>query len=230
MNKKLLMRAALCVLPMAFFPIAAVADPQLITTGSAELDVTLQWLTSLVTLASIVANFTPSPVDNAGVKILSIVVNFFAGNWKQIQAAWTDRNKIGAYVIFASGLTLLVALSPSQAVAASCAIVGGSCPAGTLCARWPQATTRKSGAALPANEIKGYKIAIDGTMLPLTATLSLNYAVPEGTTLSTATVVQIWTVDSTDQQSETPFSCTLPVAITVPKSPPLAPVLSVIQN
>lgn len=229
--KKSIVYLSMCVLWVLSLPAWADATP--LSTGSGDLDVILQWLTSIITVASLVANFTPTPVDNAGVRVLSLVVNLAAANWKQVSGAWSDRNKIGAVGWLAPALLAAMLSTGSGRVdAAACApLAGAGCPAGTLCLGIEPATTRKDGSLLPASEIKNYELWVGSVVLPLLAPnqLTINYSVPAGTTLGTDVVVSGWTIDTDGLRSETASTCTNPVAITVKKPPPLAPGLRVRQ-
>lgn len=123
--------------------------------------------------------------------------------------------------VFILGLAFIDASATAQA--APCATVAGSCAANSVCLSWPATTTRESGVALPAAELKGYELSLDGVVKASQPGLSYTYAVPTDTTLATTSTWSIVAVDTAGLKSTKPFACTQPKAVLGPKSPPSAP-------
>lgn len=157
----------------------------------------------------------------AGVYLVTGIVQFFTAT------AAPKRFRAGRHLTAAGMLVcaLAVLLSPSGAFAATCIIKQAAtpCPASTVCLSWTAVTTRTDGTPLPIAEIKGYQLALDGVLLPLTTATAttLNYGVAQGKTLSATSIWQVAVIDSNGLSSDT-SSCTQPVAVSGPKLPPAA--------
>lgn len=128
--------------------------------------------------------------------------------------------KLPHLLSIALALTVLVAV-PAVAQAAPCPIGTGSCPANTVCLGWTASTTRTSGVALPASELAGYVLSLDGKPYPITTALSMSIPVGVDQTLSTGSIWSIVAVDTGGLPSAA-NTCTNPVAVAGPKSPPAA--------
>lgn len=185
------------------------AFAEVITTGSENADTILQWLTSIVTVASLVANFTPSPVDNNGVKLLSLIVNLAAANWKQLREAWkgVDKLAIGGVLLF--GMML-------QSPDASAASVSLTCTA---------PTTRADGAALPASAIAGYSFFVDGVKLnsALVTNCAYLFAVPSGQCMTVARLFTVTATDTNGNESVASVTASLAADQCTPEAKPSAP-------
>lgn len=126
-------------------------------------------------------------------------------------------------------LLLMSVLFVGVADAAPCQVDGTIiCPANSICLKWAAPTTREvvAGepvAALPASEIKGYKIKLDSLIFPINAVTNFTYTVPANATVPTTALWSIATVDTDGRESGKPFTCTQPSAVAGPKSSPAAP-------
>ena len=68
---------------------------EVITTGSERVDSFLQWLTSVTTAFSFVANFIPTPSRATRRRWMSILVNVLAGNWVHVKEAFSGKPSVG---------------------------------------------------------------------------------------------------------------------------------------
>lgn len=182
----------LCGVFLSVCAFPALAD--VISTGSDKADSILQWLTSIVTIASIIANVTPTPVDNGGVKILSLLINIAAANWKQIKEAWSgsDQNNLKGLVLIP--FALLISMSAQNADAAT--QIKFSCTA---------PVTREDGSALDASMLAGFKLyknatAVDNKVEPVCA--NLVYAIVPGACVLKTDVFTVTAIDTSGNESK----------------------------
>lgn len=132
-----------------------------------------------------------------------------------------------ATIVFAAALFALSA----HAKSASCTVDNSSgCPANTACVTVIAPTTRTSGAVFLPSEIGAYEISLDGkvvtTLNSSTAMAKYKYSVPTDTILSTASVWSALVIDTAGLRSSA-FSCSQPIAVAGPKSPPGTPNIAV---
>ncbi len=212
---------ALCV-----FSVPAVAE--VISTGSESADSVLQWLTTIVTMASLVANFTPSPVDNAGVRVLSLLINLAAANWRQISKAWGGRDVL-AWALPAV-LVLGVAGGAGEASAAVCpAAQGITCPAYTVCIQAVMPVDRADGSPFSVSELRRYELSIADRPFVIApgAKVRFDYALAPDEVLVSGTVLTLVAVDMAERKGAA-AACTLAKAVSGPPKPaPGVPALSV---
>lgn len=132
-------------------------------------------------------------------------------------------------------LELALGLGAVSAFAAPCQVATptpAACvnqPTGSICYTWSTATTRETvngiTPVLLPSEIKNYEVTLNGVVVatPPGGTNFFIYQVPTNVTVDTSAVLTVATVDTLGQKSSIPFTCTLPTAVSGPKSRPAAP-------
>jgi hypothetical protein len=192
------------VFALLCFPFFSFAD--VISTGSAQADTTLQWITSAVTVFSILANFTNTTTDNKVVRVASVLIHIFAGNWKPLKGAWTGAAGFALAVLIGCAL-----LAPNSALAASVKL---TCDA---------PTTRESGAVLDPAEVAGYSFYLDGKLIGSGNACTFIYPVPEGVALTAANTFGVTATDkSAPPLTSAPGTAASPITST-PKTAPAKP-------
>jgi hypothetical protein len=200
------------------------AYAEVFSTGSENADTILQWLTTIISIASVVANVTPTPVDNGGVRLLSLLVNIAAANWKQIKDAWGSAKNlaIGAMVPMIVGLSIVASQNADAAVCAADPAI--ACPKYSLCGQWVLATTREDGSAYPVSEQKNIIFAVGDSEFTLPPTQArYDFLVPKGKSLPAGTVISVWSVDVSGTPSSKKSFCETASSISGEKFPPAAP-------